>query len=242
MGGTRKETHSLWRSWKGAGPLSGALSSLSLFMSMGYMEPGSSFTGGGRERKAIEKQGGRGEVREQRTDTPPQKTPIPMPEEQPSPCSPSAPNAALSHPEEKKTIQSSWGDGAAPPRTAGRRGLGGHHPGSTCFGCLLLPGGGEIQAPPSWECPGEGDRGAAEPEPELPAAGGQWEGQAAPCPACPLPAPCPLGATGGGPWGRSGFSGTPPGAPLHEVGPPPAPKRQHFSRPYQSRRFCRPPQ
>lgn len=57
---TDKGTHSLWRSWKGAGPLSEALSSLSLFMSMGYMEPGSIFTGGGRERKAIEKQGGRG--------------------------------------------------------------------------------------------------------------------------------------------------------------------------------------
>lgn len=54
------ETHSLWRSWKGAGPLSEALSSLSLLMVMGYMEPGSIFTGGGRERKAIEKQGGRG--------------------------------------------------------------------------------------------------------------------------------------------------------------------------------------
>lgn len=39
-------THSRCRSWKGAGPLSEALSSLSLGMSMGYMAPGSIFTGG----------------------------------------------------------------------------------------------------------------------------------------------------------------------------------------------------
>lgn len=49
----KEETHSLWRSWKGAGPLSEALSSLSLFMSMGNTEPGSIFTGGVRERKAL---------------------------------------------------------------------------------------------------------------------------------------------------------------------------------------------
>ena len=44
--GTRGRTHSRCRSWKGAGPLSEALSSLSLGMSMGYMVPGSIFTVG----------------------------------------------------------------------------------------------------------------------------------------------------------------------------------------------------
>lgn len=63
---SRGRTHSRCRSWKGAGPLSEALSSLSLGMSMGNMAPGSIFTGGGRERKAIEEQGGTGSGQERR--------------------------------------------------------------------------------------------------------------------------------------------------------------------------------
>lgn len=66
----QEETHSLCRSWKGAGPLSEALSSLSLFMSMGYTEPGSIFTGGVRERKALGHKAPRGEHRTEPSKTP----------------------------------------------------------------------------------------------------------------------------------------------------------------------------
>lgn len=232
MGGTREETHSRWRSWKGAGPLSEALSSLSLFMSIGYMVPGSSFTGGGRERKAIEKQGGRGEACEQRTDTPhtpPKKTPIPVPKGQPSPCSPSAPNAALSQPEQKKhSVQ--LGRWSSPlPAPWGAEVWEGTIWGVPVSAACSCPEEGRSRPPQAGNVLGKGTVGQLSRNQSCWQRAGSGKGRQAAsrrtgrqrhAPRVPCPPRVPLGAPAGGP-GRALCSAEPlQGVPLCEAGPP----------------------